>query len=80
MDSRLDYPDQSSFIPRKEFNTSAGDIFMMFLSAHETTFSSPCDDPWFSAHRSRVTNYNRTIYRSDYLMNPVGCVEQVCCI
>lgn len=78
MDPRLDFPDQSSFTPREEFNTSAGDIHMMFLTPHDTPFAEPCDDPWFSAHKAVQTPYNRTLYMSDNLMNPVGCVEQVC--
>ncbi|KAL5427469.1 hypothetical protein PMIN07_009707 [Paraphaeosphaeria minitans] len=76
LDSRLPFPSSSSFIPRKEFNTTDGDIYLMFLAAHAVNFAKPVDDPWFSAHRANPGPLNRTYYFSDHLLSPLGCVEQ----
>ncbi|KAF2183637.1 hypothetical protein K469DRAFT_667831 [Zopfia rhizophila CBS 207.26] len=78
MDSRMDVPNQSLFIPRPEFNVSDGDTKLLFLNANGISFTAPCDDPWFSAHKpyAERLQQNRTFYRPDYLASPVGCVEQ----
>ncbi|KAF2105161.1 hypothetical protein BDV96DRAFT_608476 [Lophiotrema nucula] len=72
----LEYPNQSSFIPIREFNISNGDVHLLFLEPHSTDFAAPCDDPWFSAHDAYTSPTNATSYFSDNLLNPMGCVEQ----
>ncbi|KAK3216799.1 hypothetical protein GRF29_1g994803 [Pseudopithomyces chartarum] len=76
LDPRLPYPSSSSFLPRKELNTTDGDIFLLFLAAHAVNFAKPTSDPWFSAHRPSPGFLNRTYYFTDHLLSPLGCVEQ----
>jgi hypothetical protein len=81
-DHELKIPDQSSFLPRPDFNVSDGDTLLMFLSGNAVKFAEPCDDPWFSAHRNLTLKPPpgvppQTMYLSDHLASPMGCVEQV---
>lgn len=79
MDERLPWPDQSTFIPRPEFEVLDSDTEIIFLSANRVLFSEPCDDPWLSAHEPytipNTTDFSG--YLADDLAVPMGCVEQV---
>ncbi|KAF2192069.1 hypothetical protein K469DRAFT_555931 [Zopfia rhizophila CBS 207.26] len=78
MDPRVPIVDQTRFLPRAEFNVSDGDLKIMFMMTNAMRFSEPCNDPWFSAHRAYVDPlvHNKTLYLSDNLASPMGCVEQ----
>lgn len=78
MDSRLNFPNQSGFIPRGEYAISYGDTQIIFLGGNGVGFTEPSDDPWFSAHVPHFEpGMNQTFYQFDHLANPMGCVSQV---
>ncbi|KAF2266955.1 hypothetical protein CC78DRAFT_566402 [Lojkania enalia] len=78
LDERVPFPDQSTFLPRVEFNRSDGDLQFIFLSGNRILFSEPTDDPWFSAHEPYTIPRSTDLggYLSDHLASPMGCIEQ----
>jgi hypothetical protein len=77
MDTRLNYPDQTSFLPRAEYNISHGDTQVMFLRGNGVYFVQQSDDSWLSAHLRKYDSLNnQTYFTFDHLAHPMGCISQ----
>ena len=72
-------PSQSDFTPRAEIIQSHADLTLIFLS-FIGEYTSPIDDPWFSAHRVRHANAKSAIARATYVrdepISTLACTEQ----
>jgi hypothetical protein len=72
-------PSQSDFTPRAEITQSHADLILIFLS-FIGEYTSPIDDPWFSAHRVRLANAKSAIARTTYVrdepISTLACTEQ----
>jgi hypothetical protein len=72
------------WIPVPQFNRTDADVSLYFLAFNTIHFSSPVDDPWFSAHiifQETVNSVagltlNVTWYNADSLVTALGCADQ----
>ena len=67
------------FVPLPEFDRTAADLHLFFLSFTGRYFE-PIDDPWFSAHQLQlfdtISPIARKQYTRDRLVSTLGCKEQ----
>jgi hypothetical protein len=72
----------NAFIPLDGLRRNDTDVVLKFL-ASAVHYTSPVDDPWFSAHRETIdydaaTGKNMTHYTADDPFTAMGCSVQVC--
>ena len=83
-------PSTKGFTPISQLNREDADVTLAFLSANSIPFSSPVDDPWYSAHSNPFqtlvnasvlgdgsgTAATGTIYFRDRPVSVLACAEQ----
>ena len=83
-------PNFNGFTPISQLNREDADVTLAFLSANSIPFSSPIDDPWYSAHSnpfqalvnasvlgdSSGTAETGTVYFRDRPISVLACTEQ----
>jgi len=65
--------------PVSQLNRSDADVSIIFLAQNTAAYTTPVNDPFFSAHSQHtypMGGYNGTIYSSDHPVTALGCVDQ----
>ena len=76
-------PQVSEFNPIEQLRRGDADVALVFLAAGEVAFTTPVDDPWYSAHQplnfaTSVANIQgkQQLYMADSAASVLGCAIQ----
>jgi len=68
--------------PLESMNNTDADVALNFVTFNNVRYSNPVDDPFFSAHQTRLVGpegQQSVSYRSDNVARVMGCAVQVRC-